>query len=154
MQATFDAAATKEQLHPGDNTIAGSAFLQMKDGGVTLGSGREVLLFPVNEFSSEWIKHWFGGTSKGFRQSFWGSPKFANIPQEFFDLKKTIVANAKGEFSFKNLADGEYYVVTSITWTITTRQSNGYTTERDGGGHIFQKVAVSGGETQEIVLTQ
>ena len=87
-----------------------------------------------------------------------GDPQFAGIPQEFYDQKKTTVADAKGEFSFKKLADGEYFVMVDIIWTVRGERYNEYdrlvSDNYKAGGTLCQKVSVSGGEVQEIILTQ
>ena len=55
---------------------------------------------------------------------------------------KQKVCNAQGFFKFENVADGEYFVTTDISW-------GQYGSE---GGWLMRPVRVSGGETVEIVL--
>ena len=158
LQTTFDAAATREQLRPGDNTISGSAFLKMDNGSIATAAGRTVHLYPVNAYSTEWASHWFRSTQRGYHEAYMDAPQFTDIPQEFYELQKTTVADAKGEFSFKKLADGEYFVMVDIIWTVRGERYNEYgnlvSDNYKTGGTLCKKVNVSGGEVQEIILTQ
>ncbi len=159
LQTTFDAAATKEQLRPGDNTISGAAFLKLDNGGIATAAGRTIRLVPVNAYSTEWVSHWFyGNTQRGYLQAYMDAPQFADIPQEFYELQKTTIADAKGEFSFKKLADGEYFAMVDIIWTVRGERYNEYgnlvSDNYKTGGTLCQRVSVSGGEVQEIILTQ
>lgn len=147
LQGSFDADAARKQLKAGDNTIVGSAFFPLQDGDVRFASGKEVYLIPSTEYARERMLKIYGNLTHGHRSAGDGFVTFPGTPQEYFDLQKTTMAGARGEFKFTGLTDGEYFVVTGLTWRWEDR-----THKYLSGGYLMRKVSVSGGETQEIVL--
>ncbi len=116
LQSRFDAEAARNQLKAGDNTIMGSAFFPLQDGDVRFASGKEVYLIPSTEYARERMLKTYGNLTHGYRSTGKGFVTFPGTPQEYFDLQKTTMAGARGDFTFTGLADGEYFVVTGFTW--------------------------------------
>lgn len=158
LRTPFDIEATKARLVPGKNTITGSAFLRLTNGNVKMASGSEVILFPATDFADERMSYIYGNTWRGYLPAYETSVKFDNNPQEYYSLQKYTIADAYGTFKFVNLADGEYYILTKITWSVydpSHRNAQGnIQSSYTEGGEVMLKVAVSGGETKEVVLTQ
>lgn len=125
----------------GKNTITGSALIRQQGGGTVNCAGSPVTLIPVTEYSSERMTTIYGNTNKGSR--FRGTIKFEPESAEYQSYMKSSLCNAQGFFTFRNLADGEYFVSTRITWTIS---------DIPQGGVLMQRVSVKNGETAEIVL--
>lgn len=147
LQSRFDAEAARRQMGSGDNTVMGSAFFPLQDGDVRFASGKEVSLIPATEYARERMRKTYGNETRGYRPIGKGVVSFTGTPQEYFALQKSTMADARGEFKFTRVADGEYFVVTGFTWKWEDR-NNYYTS----GGSLMQRVSVSGGEAREIVL--
>jgi len=139
--APFDTKEASIINKTGNNAITGSALIKRNDGQTVTCSGEEVTLLPYTAYTSARIGAIYGNNSKGMSRA----PKreFIPDPAEYMTMRKNTTCNAQGFFSFKNLADGEYFVVTVVKWTVD------YSVQ---GGALMRRVAVKGGETTEIVL--
>ena len=142
----FDSNIAKSMLEQGDNTIKGSALIRQRGGGVVTCAGSEVVLIPATDYARERIRAIYGNEIKGYAAAGFGHKqvKFDPSEPEYFQLMKKTIGDAQGYFSFPNIKDGNYFVVTCIAWKV-----NDYFYE---GGNLMQYVAVSDGETKEIVL--
>lgn len=58
---------------------------------------------------------------------------------------RNVICNAQGFFSFENVKDGEYFLVSHISWKVTD-----YRLE---GGSLLQKVKVKSEQTVDVVLS-
>ena len=149
LTSTFDIVSAREMLEPGKNTINGSALIRQRGGGVVTCAGREVILVPATDYANERMKIIYGNTIKGYRPAprMIGTTniQFNNTVPEYTRLRKLKIGNPQGHFSFYNIKDGGYFVVTSILWQI-----NDWFYE---GGSLMHYVEVSGGETKEVVLS-
>jgi len=76
--------------------------------------------------------------------------KFVPDPVEYRILNKKTVCDAQGDFVFKEVSDGVFYVTTIVSWIVPKVHGSGTETH---GGSLMQRVTVSGGETKEIVLS-
>jgi hypothetical protein len=141
LNSYFDANQAAFINKTGKNTITGSALIRQQGGGTVTCAGVPVILIPVTAYSSERMTAIYGNTNKGAR--FRGNIKFEPESAEYQSYMKNTLCNAQGFFTFKNLADGEYFVTTKITWTIS---------DMPQGGVLMQRVTVKNGETADIVL--
>ena len=69
---------------------------------------------------------------------------FTNDNPAFYQATKESTCDAQGFFKFDSIADGDFFVVTTVRWS-----PGGYTYE---GGTLMRRVSLKGGETKEIVL--
>ena len=85
-------------------------------------------------------------TEKGYRpiQLSFAKTFFANENLEYQKTIRNTTCDAQGFFKYEKVPDGDYFVVTTITW-----KSSAYSFE---GGSLMQKVRVKSGEIKEIVL--
>jgi hypothetical protein len=129
-------------LEPGTNSIRGSALIRQQGGGVVTCAGQSVTLMPVADIAREWSGHLFGSTSGGYASNYVvAAKKFNNT--DWSTVAKTTLCDAQGNFRFDRVADGEFYVFTSITWTV------GY---RVQGGMLMKPVKLDGSTMADIVL--
>lgn len=142
----FDVTETKKLLEPGNNSIRGSALVRQQGGGVVTCSGTEVTLFPATPYAVERIRLTFGSDHRAFipADGYYLAYRFEPDPPEYSTMKRTVVCDAQGAFEFDALADGEYYVTTSIMWKAGNMRQ---------GGVIVQRFKVTGGEAKRVVLT-
>ena len=73
--------------------------------------------------------------------------RFNPDPPEYSADVKVQKCDAQGDFVFERVADGDFFVVTQITWETGTSSSY-------QGGNLMQRVSVSGGKSVSIVLAQ
>jgi len=142
LNSPFDHAAAMAQLEEGNNTITGSAVVRQKGGGVVTCAGADISLIPATPYANERMMHIYGTRDRGYSPS--GAPKFEPDYPEYYQATRTVVGDAQGMFEFDNVKDGEYYVITVITWAV------GYSRQ---GGALMSRVVVQGGETKKVVLS-
>ncbi len=142
----FNKAEAEKIFEKGPNTIKGSALLRQNNGGVVTCAGRQVNLILATPYSNERIFILYKNNERGFlRQMFANQrPPFANDNPDYYEATRKTVCDAQGYFKFDNVADGDYYLTTSIQWS-----ANQYTLE---GGNLMQRLRVSNGETRDVVL--
>ncbi|WP_148077253.1 hypothetical protein [Comamonas sp. BIGb0124] len=150
ISAPFDAEATRSQLETGTATVSGTAFLRQNGGGVVTCAGSPVHLFPATPYAKERIeKTYIGGPSIStprYVQSFGNSNDYTVYPDppEFARLKKSTLCDAQGNFEFKNLKPGLYYLATKVEWHVTTVQ----------GGELLALVDVQSNDQPRLILTR
>lgn len=145
LKETFDAKEISEKLQQtGRNTIKGSALLRQQGGGVVTCAGGEVSIIPATKYSTERVTAIYNSTESGFNNIYAQQVNFEPTNNEYIKLFRITRCDAQGYFSFNNVKDGDYYVVTTITWNAGNMAT---------GGTMIKKVSVSGGKTTEIVLS-
>ena len=147
LSTQFDAAQTKLLLNSGNNTIQGSALLRQRGGGVVTCAGNKVWLMPVTDHSIERQQYIYGSDIKAFKTfREMNNPRisFTYNPKEFFRLVKRDTCDAQGNFVFNNISDGDFFVLTNISWTSGSSLQ---------GGELMHRVRVRGGETKKVVLS-
>jgi hypothetical protein len=143
----FDANQATKLLKPGRNTIEVNGFLRQAGGGVVTCAGAKTSLTPATAMARERIGHLYGSDQGGFNSS--TKYRFTNTDPAYDSLQKTAICNSEGKVVFKNVADGDFYVVTMVVWTVPV---NAYYSSAEGGA-LSQLVSVRGGETKSIILT-
>lgn len=139
----FDLQVALDQLKDGPNRIKGSAVLRRNDGAAITCAGSDVWLVPATKYARARIMALYGGVTRGYRDARMPAPNMSDDQLSLYrSAWRTTTCDAQGFFSFANVKDGEFYVVTSITWM------NGAQ-----GGNLMHQISLSGGETKEVVLT-
>ncbi len=142
---TFDPAAVAWFTQPGSNTLKGSALLRQQGGGVVTCAGTKVELLPADDYATERFTYTYGARDGGYNYGLFGRNAGASDPRYGAgNLVKTTTCDPQGFFTFSNLPDGEYYVWTSVQWTV------GYSSQ---GGYLAKRVTLKGGQLVEVVLT-
>ena len=90
-------------------------------------------------------------------QETWGSTESANhninahetiivTPElrAYFEVKRQTTCDAEGRFLFEGLADGDYFVMTSVQWLGTN--------DFPQGGQLMQRVRIRDGESEQILM--
>lgn len=152
LKSQFDLEQHTRLLQPGTNKITGSALIRQQGGGVVSCAGLAVSLIPATEYATERVIHLYGSNQKGFRSTTdalppTGSPiKFEPDDPDYTKSRPSVICDALGMFEFDDIADGAFYVVTSIVWS-----AGQYGNQQ--GGSLMQHVVLAGGETKRIVLS-
>lgn len=140
LNSTFNEEEAKSLLIDGTNTIQGNAFMRQLGGGVVACAGNEVFLTPVTAYATERIFAIYGNSEMGLSQR---PIQFIPDIKAYKDLIKKTQCNSQGNFKFDKVADGTFYVVTSVRWQIGNSPQ---------GGTLMKKVSVKNGEVQEIII--
>lgn len=140
--APYDAAETAALMRPGTNTITGSALIRQQGGGVVTCAGSPVMLIPATAYSKERMAAIYGGggLARGPGRAF--TPN----PPDFATHTRNTQCNAQGFFRFEDVADGEFFLVTRVSWT-----AGRYNLEQ--GGFMLGRVITKGGRTSEVTIT-
>lgn len=71
---------------------------------------------------------------------------FETTDPDYERLSKRTLCDAQGFFKFEKLADGEFFVTSSVTWKANPNSPF------FEGGWMMRRVKVERGETKELVL--
>lgn len=142
LSSRFDAARAQELIRPGVNIVSGSALIRQKGGGVVTCAGLPVLLIPDTTYARERMTNLYGNAQRGFNPYHHALKFIPDDPAYTKSMKQTL-CDAQGKFSFDDVADGSFFVASTIVWNVGGPQ----------GGSVMQAVSVSGGEVKQVVLS-
>lgn len=144
VQAEFDAEQARRLMADGVNIIKGNAFMRQRGGGVVTCAGAQVFLIPATEYAARRINIIYGtGADRAFTNAKLDM-RFNPDPPEYYSLTKSTRCDAQGNFSFDRVADGEFFVQTSVSWEVARRIQ---------GGQLMQRVKVSNGSVANVILS-
>lgn len=122
IKSPFSVEEVRWVKEPGTATVTGEAF--SRDGTeVVTCAGIAVKLLPVTKFSEERMFHIYKSKTEGFlsvidqrnpRKYFELRPN----PPEYLDYILETICNSRGEFTFKNVPAGKYYLMTRVVWPL------------------------------------
>lgn len=148
IQTPFDEDEMIRLSQSGKNTVKGSALIRQNNGGVVTCAGNTTSLIPVMKYSTERMNWVYKNSTKGFwRVIMMPNSMYTNENPRYLELGRRTLCDAQGFFKFENIADGDYYLATSIIW------SSGGNSVTKEGGFLMLKVSVKDGETKEVVLS-
>lgn len=90
---------------PGKSVITGQAFATTKSGEIRYAAGREISLHPATSYAAEYFN------IQVVRGAYMSEPD-----PRFLQFEKKTISDATGNFEFKNLPAGKYYIVTDFSW--------------------------------------
>lgn len=145
LQSSYDPKEVSYSKKQGANIINGNAFMRQLGGGVVTCAGQEVFLSPISNYAKERITFLYNNENGGispYHEAI--NKKFDKTDEAYVADQKKTICNSEGKFTFKNVADGEYYVGTGVFWVIANMSQ---------GGQMARKISVNGGETLDIILS-
>ena len=102
-KAQYVEAQYAPYAQPGKAKIQGKACFELNDGSQKCIPGLDVYINPVTDYSNEWYERGWAGT------------EYLEVADaRVIPFNKTVKTDAKGNFTFDNLAPGSYYVVTQL----------------------------------------
>lgn len=137
-------AQQAQKMLTGTSTITGSAFMRQNGGGVVTCAGQTVTLIPATAYATERMTGVFGQNLSEVHNSY-SMPKIEPDLPEFKKNVRTETCDAQGNFEFKNVGAGEFYVHAIVIWHV------GY---HEQGGRMVAKVSVANGETKKVMLSR
>jgi len=133
--APSEAAYINQQ---GKAAISGQAFLRRNDGIVVYGAGSEVSLIPATSYARERMASIYGGG----KYAVWHAG-FKNDDPAYRAYIKNTVADGEGRFKFENIADGTYFITTTVTWFVQYQQ----------GGALMETVTITDGKSVDVIMS-
>lgn len=130
----------------GTNTIQGTAIARSLYGSAKTCAALPVTLFPVSAYAKERMRALYDSDQEGFNPILMGRPaNFTGDDPRYAETAKTTRCDVSGHFAFRELADGEYFIVGEVTWQ----------DRRAGlpqGGYLMRRVKVASGEIKDVLL--
>jgi hypothetical protein len=125
----------------GTATVTGQAFLKTRGGDVKTGAGNPIFLEPVTSYST------FAYSHKDY-----SGPLTPPAPQ-LEQYKRSVIADASGRFTFRNVPDGNYYLSGRVSWEVPniSKYTSYMSTQ---GGDIWKTITVKDGQSVEVMLTE
>ena len=147
--SSYDRDQVSSFFLEGTGTIKGIALMTKPDGTLVRCGQFNVSLIPVSNYSTERITNLYGSSSGGINRLSYN--RFEKVideadPLYLADIKRGL-CDERGNFSFKKLPAGEYYVGTRILWAESSYA------EIYSGADIIQRVILEDGQTLSIAIT-
>lgn len=136
----FDSEEAARLIAPGANTIKGNGFMRQRGGAVISCAGSTVTLVPATGYAYARFQALYDSVEQGVMQR---HLTFEPDLGTYRQLTRTTRCDSQGNFSFESVADGEFFVMTSVSWVV------GYSQE---GGYLMRRVAIKGGSTTSVIL--
>jgi hypothetical protein len=137
--STFDEREFAPYAGVGTSSIVGQALLKTRGGDVKVGAGNEVVLCPVTPYSTEY-----------YEKAIVGEQKLQPPDERIVRFFRSTIADANGQFEFRKLPAGEYFLGCKITWEIAGVGGTMETT----GGVAYGRVRVEPEDVAKVVLTR
>lgn len=140
MLTPYNVAEHSRFAGKGTATISGQAFSKTMGGDVKYAAGEKIYLIPKTSYTTEFID---------------AKSKLSNINIEslnghIFSVGRVATGNGAGQFIFKDIVPGVYYVYTQIVWHY---YQGGYLAQT-GGPAWAEAIAQPGDSTYVVVTTR
>lgn len=119
----------------GSAKVTGQVFLKTAGGDVKFGAGNEVILNPVTSYSDEW-----------YVRAFIGKAWLEDADVRLWSYAQKTISDGSGRFMFRRVPNGEYYVLSKVTWSV-----HGV---NDQGGYLCKKISVVNSEDVDVMVTE
>jgi hypothetical protein len=120
----------------GKETLSGQAFLKTMGGDVKVAAGSQVVLMPKTSYTD-------------FQFATCMMVRCEQEDMRAAKFEKVTTADAEGKFEFDDIAAGEYYIQTIVTWMRPS--SSGL---RQEGGALMSKATVKPGAKNSVMVTK
>jgi hypothetical protein len=126
----------------GANTVSGSAA-QEAGGTRHTCAGQSANLIPDTPYARARMTAIFGNATRGTRAASLGPVKFERDDPLYVSTLRSTRCDAAGSFTFPRVADGVWYVTTSVKWQGPAQAE---------GGSMMRRVDVRGGRLVKVTL--
>lgn len=143
LNSSWDSAKAAHIDKDGTNSVKGNAFMRQQGGGVVTCAGSTVTLIPATPYAVERLTQLYGAGDSGFNSI--RNFRFVPDPYEYQAMTRRTTCDSQGNFQFERVPDGDYFVVTSVTWVV------GYAQQ---GGNLMQRVRLMNAARPAIVMSR
>lgn len=143
LKSQFNENQAQELMQPGTGTIKGNAFLRQAGGGVVTCAGSTVNLIPATDYAKERITMIYGSSDSGIARTV--EFKFRDDQPGYFIHTKNTKCDSQGNFQFEDIAAGEFFVTTFVSWSVGRIEQ---------GGLLMHRYEIRPGQTATHVLSQ
>lgn len=137
---------------PGTSTIQGQTYIQLKDGTHWTSPGHySVWLIPFTHYAQERLNVLYANDQGGF-DKFNGRNAYVVFDQEdscYKDYMRKACVDPEGNFEFKNISAGTYYLLSEIRHKVDPRKNSCLE-----GGNIMRKLTIAEHETQKVLMIE
>ena len=139
----FNEADFQRSHGAGSGVVTGHAYIEMKDKSINVGSQSEVILYPVNPYTTEIItREYVHGENL--------APPDSRISRYI----STTSADDNGNFVFTGVAPGDYYVASRVHWVnhywYPDNDGNLQDSADNHAQFIYSQIHVSNGQTIRV----
>jgi hypothetical protein len=142
IQAQFDPKLVEWSRQTGTATIRGQGFMRTRGGEVRTCAGQPAFLTPRSPYSDE--THLF------LSQPHMGRAPVQNTSPLASGFARSATCDAQGNFVFRDLPAGEWYVRVNVTWEVPI---SAYSTALQGGT-LSRPVTTRPGQTEELIVSR
>lgn len=139
LSAAFEPFPARYVLDKGANEISGRVAVISSSGYARTCEDNGVFLFPVTPYWMAWAHRTFGNSGQIY------APRAAiqnvSIDRNARKFSRHSDCDGDGRFRFEEVADGQYYVFSTVFWLMRWQQ-NGYGFMREVDVHQGRKVSV------------
>jgi len=141
LPVTFDPVPAQYVLETGPNEISGRVATVSEGGYTRTCEDSGVSLLPVTPYWTAWAIATFGSDGQRY------APRIAiqsvAIDETAREISRHTDCDSSGRFLFEGVADGKYYVFSTIFWLLRWQQN---------GGGFLQEVEVRGGQNLTLSM--
>ncbi|SIO10424.1 hypothetical protein [Vannielia litorea] len=140
---SFDPGEVAYIKRPGAASVTGQAFFRQRGGGVVTCAGYDVVLAPAGGYAKEFVTRAFGSVQGGAIPVVM-MPKVQH-PAAFSEFQRKATCDAEGDFEFRAVPDGDYYIFSGILWEVPNQII-------PEGGALAEFFRVSGGRSVRVIV--
>jgi hypothetical protein len=142
----YQPTSTAWSTQPGSNTVTGQAMFTTLTGETRDCAGMTVRLVPDSGYARQRFMELYGsdvsGVSNGLVFNKYG-PDLSD--PRYLIASKTTTCDASGKFSFDNVANGTWYVVSNVVWA-------GDSAPDSRGSAMFKRIQVKDGQSVDVSM--
>ena len=137
--STFNPQEAEFINKQGSGSISGQAFLRRNDGIVVYAAGSDVVLIPRTAYATERMNALYRGGK--FNNMV---PNPTTTDPRYVEMIRKTRADGEGRFRFDNLAAGQYYITTTVSWRAG---------DASQGGNLMEAATIAEGENLDLIMT-
>jgi hypothetical protein len=157
----FDEAKARAMLLPGTNQVNGRIMVGLGSGMLLTCANNVVSLVPVTDYAREWARQFYrldtgryGSLNAAYRMySREAEVKFAGA-EPFYAATRTTRCDEDGDFSFPNVANGEFFVVARTRWLGKDHDyydfMYGVNDAQEEDGSVMEKIRLQGNDAIDL----
>lgn len=157
----FDQAKARALLKAGNNQVTGRIMVALASGTIMTCANSSVSLVPATDYAKEWVRKLYeldsgryGTIDSAYRMDAREAPVTFPGAEAFYATTRTAQCDEDGDFSFLNVADGEFFVVARTRWLGKDHDyfdfMYGTNDAQEEDGSVMLRVRLSGGQTVNL----